>query len=237
VSISVQLREKLGQMYSALRWRGPRRVAIMAVQRVLRPLVEWQVFKVLENDVAKEAQRGGADGGAFPVKIFRLEDGPEQVAAELAPILRLEPVDVGGRLLEGDVVGVGYSGNQAVGCCWAAFRRKVPLPMDTVWHINPGEAVLYHSFVLPEWRGKRVHRSLDVAFNAFMLEHGIRCTLASMSTLNPQTLSLAKRHDKPFVLTLYLVRITWLRWTWRYATGRPFHKHFEAAPKKTKPHI
>lgn len=231
--LSKSLREKLDQAYAAIRWRGLHRVALIAAQDVLRPLVEWQVFKILENDVASDAAQTDPFSAKFAVKIFWLDDHPEIVEAELAPILRLEPTDVRGRLREGDAVAVSYAGDQVIGCAWASFRRKVPLPMDTVWRIQPGQAVLYNSFVLPEWRGKRVHRSLDVALNAFMLRHGIHTTIGSMSTLNPQTLSLAKRNGKRFVMTLFLLRIPALDWTWRYATGRPWHMHFGTATPAT----
>jgi hypothetical protein len=223
----VSLQVSIQRAIETIRWRGPWRTASLIARDTLRPILDWQVFKIAETDVESEARRAEGATGAFPVQMFRREDGAERVTRELAPILAFEPTDVAARLRDGDQVAVAYDGQKAIGCTWAALRRPVSMPMNTVWSIQPGEAVLYHSFVLPEWRGKRVHRSLDLALNVAMRERGIRRTLGSMSVLNPQTLSLAKRNGKQFVMTLYLVRVPLLDWTGRFATGRPLHMHFE----------
>ncbi len=226
-----KIQESIDKARQTIRWCGPWRACALIARVALRPLVDWQIYYVAENDVESEARRAVPAEANFPVRIFTLEHGVDRVASELAPILACEPADVAKRLHDGDAVAIAYHGEVVIGCCWAAFRRKVGMPMKTAWRIGPGEAVLYRSFVLPKWRGQRVHRSLDVALNTYMLEHGIRRTLASMSALNPQTLSLAKRNGKAFVMTLVLVQVPLLGWTWRYATGRPLHTHFEAVPQ------
>jgi GNAT superfamily N-acetyltransferase len=231
-SIHVSYLAKLGAeidcVREIIRWRGPWRAAALVAREALRLVVAWQIYHVVEHNLELDVEESVAAEAGFPVKIFKLEHGVDRVVAELAPLLAHEPTEVAERLREGDAAMIAYHDNEVIGCCWAAFRRNVPLPLNTVWHIGPGEAVLYNSFVLPKWRGKRVHQSLDMAACADMREHGIRRVLGSMSALNPQTLSLAKRSGKQFVMKLFLVHVPLLGWTWRYATGRPLHAHFEA---------
>jgi GNAT superfamily N-acetyltransferase len=226
--MSISRAGHIDRAYEILRWRGVWCSFAIFIRRILRPVFDLQVFHIVETDI-EAAVRCGEPVPVFPVRIFTWADGVDFVTSEQAPILALERADVAERLREGDEVAVAYCGKQVIGCAWAAFHRRLPIPHQTVWNIKAGEAVLYRSFVLPEWRGKRVHRSLDHALNINLHKRGIERGLGSMSVLNPQTLSLARRNGRKFVMKLWVLHVPALNWTWRHAQGRPWHAHFDAA--------
>jgi hypothetical protein len=207
------------------RWRGPVRCAGLMVRYLMRSLVDWYVFYILETPIDPAKIRLPDANAPVTVKIHSLESGVENALADLTPILQLQPVNAGPRLRAGDSVAIAYHDGRAVGCSWFT-ARNLPMMWGLSWAVQPQEAVCFGSFVMPEWRGKRVHAILEGAINAQLHSQGIVQTCGSMSVLNPQTLSLAKQTNKRKRMTLLLVHLKGLDWHFHYSFGEPLEPRF-----------
>jgi len=214
-----------------LRWRGPLRSSALLLREALRPFLDWYVFHIVEDSVANNAlPPKGPPTSEFTVRILALEDGVEQVIAALAEIGPFPNVKVVERLNAGGAVAIAYAGTRPVGCSWLTVQSGLPMPCGLAWSLKQGEAVLYGSYVHPDWRGKRVHPLLDRAMKTYLLERGFSHTLGSMSAMNPQTLSLARRDHKRLVMTLFLVNLRGVNWNIRFAHGAPLQSRFRILP-------
>jgi hypothetical protein len=65
-----------------------------------------------------------------------------------------------------------------------------------------------------------------VALNTYAREHGVRRSVGSISVLNSQSLSMAKRLRKKKIMTVLVVRVHGLGWTFRKSFGAPLHSRF-----------
>ncbi len=226
------------QLAEMWRWRGPVRCAGLAARFLMRPFVDWYIFHIHETSIDPATLKEPAVDAPIVVRLHSLESGVARAEADLQPILAFQPVDVAFRMSAGDSVAIAYHGETVVGCSWFT-TRDLPLMWGLDFAVRSDEAVCFGSFVLPEWRGKRIHVLLEQAINAHLYRQGIVRTCGSMSALNPQTLSLAKRTHKRKRMTLFLVHLKGLNWHFHYAQGdkleQRFHKHV-ATPGRERSH-
>jgi hypothetical protein len=82
--------------------------------------------------------------------------------------------------------------------------------------------------VLPKWRGHGIFSVLNVALNTYAREHGVLRSVGSISVLNTQSLSSAKRLGKKKIMTVILLRVRGVGWTFQTAIGPPLHTRFAA---------
>jgi GNAT superfamily N-acetyltransferase len=209
-----------------LRWRGPVRLLFLAVREILKPIVYWHVFYIVENDLRQLLPTSYARV-PFEVRVYVGEKDLGKATTELSAMGEWTPVDIGPRFNRGDAVAVAYAGTEAVGYSWMCVASGLVLAFNTTWIVHPNEAVLYDSLVLPRWRGQGIHSCLDVAFNKYARKRGIVRTLGSMAIFNNQTLALAKHSGKPRIMTVVLVRIRWQHRVWGTAFGAPLDSRFQ----------
>jgi hypothetical protein len=229
--MTVQRGSKLVKQFAEmLRWRGPVRCVGLMARYLMRPLVDWYLFDIRETPIDPAKLRRPDHNTPVAVEIYSLDSGIERVQADLQPIQQLQSVDVGARLRAGDSVAIAYHDGQAVGCSWFT-TRDLPLMWGLNWAVRPDEAVCFGSFVVPEWRGRRVHAILEGGINAHLYDQGIVQTCGSMSLLNPQTLSLAKQTQKRKRMTLLLVRVKGLNWHLHFPFGEPLEPRFQMQPR------
>ena len=88
------------------------------------------------------------------------------------------------------------------------------------------EAVRYGNFVRPNWRGRGIQSFVNAAVNEYARDLGIARTLGSISTLNTQSMSLAKHYRTATTMKVVLVHIRGLNWTIHRASGAPFESRF-----------
>jgi GNAT superfamily N-acetyltransferase len=222
------LRRQWWSAVEVLRWRGPLRFLFLVVREIFRPVVYWHVFYIIQNDLRQSLPTSYARA-PFEVRIYAGEKDLETAKTDLSAIGVGEGtlVDIGERFTRGDVVAVAYTGTEAVGYSWMCVSSGLVLAFDATWIVQPDEAVLYDSFVRPQWRGRGIHSCLDVAINTYASQRGIVRTLGSMAIFNNQTLALAKRSGKPRIMTVILVRLRGKRRTWGTAIGAPLSSHFQ----------
>jgi len=214
-----------------LRWRGPGTFLLLVVREILRPLLYWHAYRIVENDLRQPFPHPVIKE-SFNGKVYTSEKGLEKVTMEVSALGELTPTEVAARLQRGEAVSVAYSGAQAVGYTWMTQRSGLPLAFDVTWIVHPREAVLYGSFVHPQWRGRGIHTCVDVTVNNYAREHGILRTVASIPMFNSQSWSLARRMGKPELMTVLLVRIRGIKRTWKRTSGAPFSSFFRIGDRE-----
>ena len=212
--------------FEILRWRGPWRFVVLSLRELLKPLVYWHVYYIIQNDM-QPALPTPAVKRKFETSVYSGEQDLAKASAALAGVGELTPAEIGLRLKRHDAVAVAFAGEQAIGYLWMTFCSGLELVFDTVWIVHPNEAVLYDTFVLPEWRGRGIHPGMDVALNNWAHPRGIVRAFASISAVNNQSLGVLKLAGKARIMTLVLVRVRGLKRTWIKATGAPFHLYFQ----------
>jgi GNAT superfamily N-acetyltransferase len=213
-----------------LRWRGVGYFLLLALRELLRPILYWYAWNIYRTDLDRSIGEPYAKG-KFDVKIFRGEAQREAARAELAKVHEPLPADFDARIRRGDAVAVVFSGDEAVAAGWMTFASGMELAFGTNWILQPGEGTQYGSFVSPKWRGQGIFSVLNVTLNRYAQEAGVTRSIGSISVLNTQSLSMARRLGKKKIMTVVLVRLRGVNWTFRTALGAPLDSRFTAEPR------
>jgi GNAT superfamily N-acetyltransferase len=216
-----------------LRWRGPGHFFLLALREVLRPVMYWYAWNIYLTDLQKPLTEPYGKG-KFHVRIFPgnfagyfAADKDRDVAREqLASLGEPLPNNFDARVNRGDALAIVYCGSEPVACGWMTFSSGMELAYGTTWILQSNEGTQYGAFVLPKWRGHGIFSVLNVALNTYAREHGVLRSVGSISVLNSQSLSMAKRLRKRKIMTVILVRIHGVGWTFRKAIGAPLHTRF-----------
>jgi hypothetical protein len=208
-----------------LRWRGPGHFFLLALRELLRPVMYWYAWNIYLTDLQAPLTAPYAKG-KFDVRIFAGGKDRERARKALAAVGEPLPDNFDGRVNRGDALAIVYSGNEPAACGWMTFTSGMELADGTTWLLRPNEGTQYGAFVLPKWRGHGIFSVMNVALNTYAQENGVVRSIASISVLNSQSLSMAKRLGKKKIMTVVLVRVRGLNWIFRRARGAPLHSRF-----------
>jgi GNAT superfamily N-acetyltransferase len=208
-----------------LRWRGPGHFFLLALREVLRPVMYWYAWNIYLTDLQQPLTAPYAKG-KFDVRIFSGSLDRETAREQLASLGEPLPANFDARINRGDALAIIRCGTEPVASGWMTFTSGMEMAYGLTWILQPNEGTQYGSFVLPKWRGQGIFSVLNVALNAYAREHGVLRSLGSISVLNSQSLSMAKRLGKKKLMTVILVRIRGLGWTFRKAIGSSLHTRF-----------
>jgi L-amino acid N-acyltransferase YncA len=208
-----------------LRWRGPAHFLLLALREVLRPVVYWYAWNIYLTDLQEPLTAPYAQG-KFDVRIFRGVQERETARKQLALLGPPVPNEFDARVNRGDALAIIYSGTEAVASGWMTFTSGMEMAYGIRWVLQPNEGTQYGSFVRPTWRGHGIFSLLNVALNTYAREHGVVRSVGCISMLNSQSLSMAKRLGKKKIMTVILVRIRGLGWTFQRSIGAPLHTRF-----------
>ena len=209
-----------------VRFRSPWRVVLLVIREIFRPLLYWNLFEIVENDLRLPA-RLPYGNRRFNVRFHAGRYDFDTTLSILLPMGDLLADEIHARLRRGDVVAVAYAGNEPVGYSWMTFADGFELVYGTRWRIHSDEAVFYGSYVVPRWRGNGVHSWLDMEMNSYARQRGIIRTMGSISLLNSGSLSLARRQARRSLMRVLVVRARGFGWTYRRAFGAPLSARFE----------
>jgi GNAT superfamily N-acetyltransferase len=227
---SAWFRAEWKRVPEALKWRDPLRILLLAARELLRPFIFCYACEVVENDLLKPL-RAPCGSRTFRVQVYDNPSQLQEVTSIVLPMGELSRDEIGRRYGQGDLVAIAYAGDEAVGYTWSALSSGMELVSGITWVVHANEAVYYGSYVRPRWRGHGIHSWLDYEMNCYARAHGMMRTLGSISLLNSGSLSLAKRQGKPKVMTIFLLQIRGLNWTYRRVRGEPLSAHFEVQSK------
>jgi len=212
-----------------LRWRGPGHFLLLALREMLRPLLYWYAWNIYLTDLRQPLTEPYAKG-KFDVRILSGRNELETARQQLASFGEPVPDNFAVRMNRGDALAIVYSGSEPVAFGWMTFSSGMELAFGTHWILHPQEGTQYGSFVLPKWRGHGIFSVLNVALNTFARERGVVHSIGSISVLNSQSLSMARRLGKKKIMTVLVVRVRGLGWTFRKAIGAPLHTRFTGKP-------
>ncbi|MBS1839480.1 MAG: hypothetical protein JSS69_02915 [Acidobacteria bacterium] len=216
---------RMGSVRQALSWRGPVIVTLLAVREIMRPLLYWHVWHIFETDISHQIPQPYGKEEA-EVKFYTADEGLEALCQQISAMGELEPTEVSRRFAKGWLIAVAFLKAQPVGYMWLVLSGGMELAFDTYWIIRSGEALRYGSFVLPAFRGKGIHSILNHAVACYLREHNFHVTLASVSVLNPQSMSLARHNKRAIAMTVFIARIRGVNWTIRKSFGAPLQSRF-----------
>jgi GNAT superfamily N-acetyltransferase len=212
------------------RFRGPGRFLLLAMREILRPVLYWHAYYIIDNEILPtlpppKSQRG------FETVVYHGDGDVAEATHQLAGMEEeLTPAEIATRLRRGDAVAVPQAEGLAMGCLWMTCRSGLPLVFGTRWLVHPDEAVLYDTFVRPQWRGRGLHACMDIALNNWAYPRGIKRAYASISALNNQSLGITRLRGKSRVMTLVLVKLRGIAHVWKRTSGAPYAEFFEDQP-------
>jgi L-amino acid N-acyltransferase YncA len=210
-----------------LRWRGPVHFLLLALREVLRPVMYWYAWNIYLTDLEQPLTAPYAKG-KFDVRIFSGEQHRETARKQLASVGPPLPDNFDARMNRGDALAIVYCGEEPVASGWMTFTSGMEMAFGMIWILHAKEGTQYGSFVLPKWRGHGIFSLLNVALNRYARENGVLRSIGSISVLNSQSLSMARRLGKKKLMTVILVRVRGLGWTFRRGIGAPLHTRFSS---------
>lgn len=208
-----------------LRWRGPTYFFLLALREVLRPVMYWYAWNIYLTDLQQLLTPPYAKE-KFNVRIFSGDKDREVARQQLASLGEPLPANFDTRLNRSDALAIVYSAEEPVASGWMTFTSGMEMAYGLRWVLQANEGTQYGSFVLPKWRGHGIFSVLNVALNTYAREHGVVRSIGSISVLNSQSLSMAKRLGKKKLMTVIVIRVRGLGWTFQGALGAPLHTRF-----------
>ena len=214
----------------ALRWRGLVFSSLLVVRRLCRPVMYWHAWHIFQTDLQHMPAPYAKE--KVEVRIFTAKENLEGAVAHISSLGQIPETEVKCRFDRGDAAAVAYVHDKPAGFMWLTFTDGANLALGVTWILREGEALKYGSFVLPEWRGLGIHSAVNRALNEYARDRGLTRTLASISAVNPQSLNLAKHARNPKIMTLIVVHIRGVNWTYTKAIDAPFSSRFSRSTKK-----
>jgi hypothetical protein len=220
--------------WESLRWRGLFYSCLLAVREVLRPLLYWHAWHVFSTDLIGILP-GPYAKEQVDIKIFSDRAAIETVLPQLAPMGQLSAEQIQSRLERGGAVAIACVGGEPAGYMWLTFTNGWELVYGVTWILRSDEALRYGSFVAPKRRGLGIHSSLNNALNCYARGRGLRRTLGSIGAFNRQSLNLAKHLRRPKIMTVFVLHINGVNWTYVRAFGAPLDSRFSRQLGKETP--
>jgi len=218
---------KWSTIKEAMRWRGPFVFFLVILREMLRPFLYWHAYYIFETDLTRQPVPEPCALEKVEVPVYTAATISLEARTDIVSLGELEPAEVDARFKRGDIVVIAYVNGEPTGYEWLCRANGVlELAFGVNWVVRPGEAVRYDKFVLPKWRGRRISTWLHSATVICARDHGILRTFSSISTVNKQSLSIARHYRRTAVMTLTLVHVLGIEKTFRKAAGAPFESRF-----------
>ncbi len=207
-----------------VRWRGLFFSSLLAVRGMLRPFMYWHAWHIFQTDLRRPLEEPYAKE-QVEVKVFAGKQNLAEASTAISP-MGIPPDEISLRLGRGDAAAVAYVQREPAGYMWITFTGGMELAFGVSWLLGPREALRYGAFVSRRWRGLGILSSMNHALNEYALRCGSTHTLGGISALNPQSLSLAKHARNPKIMSIILIHIRGVNWTFTKTTGAPLDSRF-----------
>jgi GNAT superfamily N-acetyltransferase len=221
-------------VWDSIRWRGPLYSLLLATREVLRPLFYWYAWHIFSTDLQKAIPEPYAKK-QVAIEVLCGSSAIEAAICQIVPLGQLTPQQIRTRMEDGGAVAIARVGDEPAGYSWLSFTNGGILVYELSWILAPDEALRYGAFVSPKWRGLGIHSALNNASNCYARDRGLHRTLASIGVFNRQSLNLAKHARKRKSMTVFVLHINGLNWTYARAFGAPLESRFSRSPTKSAP--
>jgi GNAT superfamily N-acetyltransferase len=221
-------------VWNSIRWRGLLYSFLLATREILRPLLYWYAWHIFSTDLQKAIPEPYAKK-EVDIAVLCGPPAIETAIPQLVPLGQLTSEQIRSRMQDGGAVAIARVGNEVAGYMWLSFMNGGMLVYDFSWTLAPDEALRYGSFVNPKWRGLGIHSALNNALNHYARGRGIHRTLGSIGAFNRQSLNLAKHARKRKAMTVFVLHVNGLNWTYARAFGAALESRFSRSPAKSSP--
>ena len=164
------------------------------------------------------------------VKVFAGSQDLEAATAVIS-LMGIPAAEIAARFGRGDAAAVAYVEREAAGYMWITFATGMELAFGVSWILRPDEALRYGVFVVRSRRGLGIHSSMNRALNEYARQRGATRTFGGISALNSQSLNLAKHARNPKIMTVIIIYIRGVSWTFAKTMGAPLESHFSRSSK------
>jgi GNAT superfamily N-acetyltransferase len=212
-----------------VRWRGLFVSLLLALRELLRPFMyshAWHIFQTnLQRPLFEPYPKEQVE-----VKVFAGSQDLE-VATAVISLMGIPAAEIAARFGRGDAAAVAYVEREAAGYMWITFATGMELAFGVSWILRPDEALRYGVFVVRSRRGLGIHSSMNRALNEYARQRGATRTFGGISALNSQSLNLAKHARNPKIMTVIIIYIRGVSWTFAKTMGAPLESHFSRSSK------
>jgi len=129
------------------------------------------------------------------------------IVCQLLSPLGKDPEELERRISRGDLVSIGFVGDEPVAYTWMTFKEADVSELALKLRLHTGEAVQYDTYVAPQWRGHGFQYPLNVPILNYAREHGFTKTLAWVHVLNTRSFKNQIRYGKRVVQKVISIRI------------------------------
>jgi hypothetical protein len=228
-----QFAKRWRSVREALRWRGLWFSSLLAIREMLRPVMYWHAWHIFQTDLQRMPTPYAKE--KVDVKVFCNKENRGSVEAQISLMGGIPFAEVTSRFDRGDAAAVAYVQGEPAGFMWLTFTDGAELAFGVTWIVRADEALRYGSFVVHKWRGLGIHSAMNRVLNEYARDRGLARTLASISAVNPQSLNLAKHARNPPIMTVILVHIRGVNWTYIKTIDAPFSSRFARSATKLIP--
>jgi GNAT superfamily N-acetyltransferase len=212
-----------------VRWRGLFFSSLLATREILRPLLYWHAWHIFQSDLLRPLAEPYAKE-QVEVRVFAGIETLEEATAIISS-MGIAPEEIRLRINRGDAAAVAYVEREPAGYMWITFSTGMELAFGVSWILHPGEALRYGAFVRPSRRGLGILSSMNRAVNEHARQRGFTRTLGGISALNPQSLNLAKHARNPKIMSIFLLHIRGVNWTFTRTSGAMLDSRFSRSSK------
>jgi GNAT superfamily N-acetyltransferase len=200
------------------RWEGLVGLLWSITDRFLHPLLLLQLTYVFECDLWPFLDAPTMPDG-FQLMLYTGERWIEALQKELCAVAIIPPELIRRRLATGGVVAVARQQDHLAGFSWLSLDPATTHEMEPSLVLQPGEVYQYDSFVVPEFRGHRLHGRMHAATAHFAREHGFTRAITYVDFWNRPSLKTQAMLGKRKVQTILALSLWWMKDVWCLAIG------------------
>jgi len=174
---------------------------------------------VFEGDLSRQRPSLPTPPGFF-VRLYR-GAADSQAAIDVLVPTGLVAADISARLQRGDLVAVGFIGDQLVAYTWTSFNEAIVKELGMKLCARADEIIQYDTLVLKSFRRHGLQFAVVKPVLDYAQEHGYVRSLAWVNVLNRPSVKNQRKWGKRVLLTAVSLQIPGTRYRWTFSLGAP----------------
>jgi hypothetical protein len=141
----------------------------------------------------------------------------------------LTPADIGARFHRGDLVAVGFLGDQTAAYTWASFTEVNVKELRRKLCARAGEVIQYDTLVLKPFRRHGLQFAVNQPVLDYAEQRGYTRTLSWVNVLNRASCKNQWKWGKKVLLTAVILEVPGTPRRWTFALGAPLESVFSGS--------